>query len=340
MRSWTGALATAAIVALAGSSLATDIGDKAPPLTVKEWVQGDPVKLEDGAGKKVYVVEFWATWCPPCRESIPHLSKMAERLKDKGLEVIGISGETVEEVRQFAKDGKFRYHVAVDDADKTGAAYMRAFSVTTIPHAFVVDRKGAVVWHGNPMPGMGLEEVVEQVLADKFDAAKAKVIAGLLADLESTFESGDAATVGAAADKLLAADPSNQTGLDAKMQVLKKQDDLPGAKAFVAKHAAIVDADWHALNFLAVKLSTDDDVAWRDMAGALKLARRAVEVSQGKESRPLETLAHVYFEAGLLDLALETQKKAVSLDDAAKPMLAYYESCAALRAQVQKDGAK
>lgn len=77
-------------------------------------------------------------------------------------------------------------------------------------------------------------------------------------------------------------------------------------------------------------------MSWRDPAAALKAAKRAVELSGGKESAPTDTLARAYFEAGMLDQAIETQKKACSLDDKdedLKKTLAYYTACAEVRKQ-------
>src|SRR5678816_2605837 len=86
------AVALAALAGFGGSSQAAakatlKVGDPAPKLQVGKWVQGEPVK--EFAKDKAYIVEFWATWCGPCRTSIPHLNEVHNKFKDKGLIVIG-----------------------------------------------------------------------------------------------------------------------------------------------------------------------------------------------------------------------------------------------------------
>lgn len=129
------------------------VGDKAPRLEIAAWIKGEPINLEDGKGKKVYVVEFWATWCPPCRQTIPHLTKLQEKFKDRGVSIIGISTEQTEKVRTFVEEmgDKMEYTVAVDDAKKTAYAYAKAANAPGIPYAFVIDKEGKVAWHGHPI---------------------------------------------------------------------------------------------------------------------------------------------------------------------------------------------
>ena len=82
--------------ALAGAVSTTDaanIGSKAPKLQIEHWVKGKPVDLAMADEKKIHILEFWATWCGPCRDSIPHLTKLQEKYKGKGVTVIGITDE-------------------------------------------------------------------------------------------------------------------------------------------------------------------------------------------------------------------------------------------------------
>src|SRR5215471_5656015 len=74
-------------LAFSAAAATLKVGDPAPKLQTGKWVQGEPVK--EFAKGKAYIVEFWATWCGPCRISIPHLNEIHNKFKDKGLIVIG-----------------------------------------------------------------------------------------------------------------------------------------------------------------------------------------------------------------------------------------------------------
>ena len=122
-------------------------GEPAAALAVAHWVKGEPVDVSSG----VHVVEFWATWCPPCRTSIPHLTEIQEKYEDRGVKIVGISNEDLATVKPFVKKmgDKMAYTVAID-AGGTSKGYMTKYGINGIPHAFVV-KDGAVVWHGHPM---------------------------------------------------------------------------------------------------------------------------------------------------------------------------------------------
>lgn len=151
------------LLTLSFTAIAQDakIGDKAAPLKVSKWIKGGPVDLAASEGKRVHLVEFWATWCPACRESIPHLSEIARQYKDRGLVVVGISDEDVETLNGFvAKQGeRMAYAVGADDEQATVRGYMAAFNVDSIPAAFLIDQNGDVVWVGHPQDG----ELVEHL---------------------------------------------------------------------------------------------------------------------------------------------------------------------------------
>jgi len=141
------------------------IGDPAPPLQVGKWIQGEPVNGFDT--NHIYIVEFWATWCGPCRESIPHMNALWQKFKDKGVIVIGQDlWDTDRDVSPFVKrmGAQMTYRVALDDKSQDPDGFVatrwwkRKVNNHTIPHAFVINRQGRIVWSGHPM------ELNEQLL--------------------------------------------------------------------------------------------------------------------------------------------------------------------------------
>jgi thiol-disulfide isomerase/thioredoxin len=153
------------------------VGDPAPKLQTGKWVQGDPVK--SFAKGKAYIVEFWATWCPPCRASIPHLNEIYEKYKDQGLIVIGQNCSERDDsgVAAFVKKmgDKMTYRVALDDkrSDPEGEMsknWMEAAGQNGIPTAFVVNSKGIIAWIGHPMR---LDDsVIQSALSGKVAVSK------------------------------------------------------------------------------------------------------------------------------------------------------------------------
>lgn len=159
------------------------VGDAAPKLEVTNWIKGSevPVFEKDHA----YVVEFWATWCGPCRESIPHLTKLQKDNKD--ITFIGVTAsergddkaKKLEGVQKFVKaqgDG-MAYTVAYDETHTMGEKWLAAAGVGTIPTAFIVDGDGKIVFIGNPLNNPEFDKKVEQISkamhkGEKHDKAK------------------------------------------------------------------------------------------------------------------------------------------------------------------------
>ena len=131
-------------------------GMAAPELKVGGWLKGAPVeKLEAG---KIYVVEFWATWCGPCRSSIPHLTELQGKYKDK-VTVIGVSvmEKNQDYVPVFVESmgNEMNYSVARDYLSQPGTqnGYMAqnwlvAAGAPGIPWAFIVDKTGKIAYAG------------------------------------------------------------------------------------------------------------------------------------------------------------------------------------------------
>jgi thiol-disulfide isomerase/thioredoxin len=134
------------------SAEAGKVGEQLPELRLNFFGR-DP----DYANKPV-LLEFWATWCPPCRESIPHLNELHAKYKERGLVIIGATDEAASVIRKFQKDTPMDYAVATDSGGKLN----EQMGVDGIPHAFLADSSGKIVWEGHPMKLR--EEEIEKVL--------------------------------------------------------------------------------------------------------------------------------------------------------------------------------
>jgi thiol-disulfide isomerase/thioredoxin len=301
-----------------------EIGDPAPPLTIDTWVKGEAVPaLEKG---KPYVVEFWATWCGPCRQSIPHLTELQARFKEQGLTVIGISASEkngLADVKPFVErmGDKMDYRVAWDRNGATNRAYMTAAGQSGIPTAFVVDQRGRVAWIGHPVYPKGeLDRVLEQVVAGAYDIeqvkankARIKLIEG---ELAAAAQANDVPAVLAGLDQLLAIDASRYDQIAVKKLeiLLFQQKDYAAGYRWAGE---LVDGPFREqpdmLNAIAWAIVDGPGLEQRDLDLAFRSATRANELTKGQEPQVLDTLARIHFERGEREKAVALQEEAVKL---------------------------
>jgi peroxiredoxin len=137
----------------------TAIGKPAPVFTQND-VNGKPVSLSDLKGKYV-LVEFWASWCAPCRAGNPNLRKQYELYKDKGFEIISVSLDNVKEkwVDAIAKDGL--PWIQVSDLKGWNNAVGRLYGVRAVPQSFLLDKDGKII--GNTLRDESLNAKLAEI---------------------------------------------------------------------------------------------------------------------------------------------------------------------------------
>jgi len=118
------------------------VGQEAPDFTLQD-LSGQPVNLNSYRGQKVVLMDFWATWCGPCRMAMPDLQDLADKFKDRGLEILSVNqGESADQTRNFIEHRKYTFHVVLDQDQAVGNNY----GVRGIPTLILVDKKGVVQW--------------------------------------------------------------------------------------------------------------------------------------------------------------------------------------------------
>jgi len=302
------------------------VGDPVPAVEIEHFFHGGPIESFDK--DKTYVVDFWATWCGPCKAAMPHLRDLAKKYEGKVV-VLALSDEPVETVQGFLDKPSgtneltwrqlMSFPVATDSDLSVKKAIFEAAGQRGIPRSFIIS-KGQLQWIGHPL---NLDKPLEEVLGGTWDLAKAKQkftedreINAMLEEFEPLAKnaktSGNWDEALAYLDQCTAKKPENARLALTKWNVLlvgaQKYDD---AYAYGEKLAKKVWDDAQSLNDIACTIADDAMVKVRNLDFALKVAERANELTEGIDGAILDTLARVHYEAGRLEEAIRLQKKAV-----------------------------
>lgn len=325
------------MLAVAASLSATDvnaqqqtlnIGDPAPAISVSDWIKGE--KIERFEPDKIYVIDFWATWCVPCRKSLPHLSELAHKYRDRGVRFIGVDAfeHDVSKVKRFVEEmgDRMDFSVALDavpdEADQNtwsmARSWMFAADEHTIPAAFII-QDGRIAWLGSSYL---LDEPLAKITAGTWDLASAakarlakKQVVAAREKINALRRSGDYRATLAAIEQMISEDPrvADQLGslkvdclcqlgrideaVELGSRLLEKYHDQPGRLLSVF--------------FRVYDLSVEKAPDPRIVRLALQAARRNNDLTQGKNYTFLDRLAVALYRNGEMAGAVATEQQAI-----------------------------
>ncbi len=298
MRHLAATLIVLAAAALPAQAQTLGVGDMAPPLEIAHWIKG--TAIDPATAKKITVVEFWATSCPPCVQSIPHLSELQQRYRDKNVVILAITDEDKTTIQGFTRrmGAKMDYTVACDLMGKTTAKYMMASGQMGIPTAFVVNPEGRVLWIGSPFE---IDSVLADVVAGKLDVEQAKQLA---------------AKQKAQAD----ADMKFLTRQQLDLMVALQEADWPKCLKMAREIADPANPISNGLriqvlNAVCWQMLTDERSDKKFFKESLDLAKVAYDLCGCEDPSVIDTYARALYDNGRFKDAVEYQKKAVTLAD-------------------------
>lgn len=286
-------------------ALALDLGDKAPAITPDKWVSGseiDPTKPEEGT---FFIVEVWSTTCPPCVRSIPMLNDIQKRYADKGLRIVSFTTDTLDEVEPFLKQHPMEYPSFIDKEGATYINYMAADNRNTIPHAFLFDKAGLLVWIGNPLDN--IEGKVKQVLDGTLTGEHALAIREAREGLQTAFEGQNVDGMLASLKTLQKLEPDNVQYYQLNLRILSQFGGKPEdvAALYSAWYEGCKD-NAEALMVLALVAVEEGHPEQRNPALALAAAKRAYSLDSDAKLEAGLALSETYKNLGRLDLAITT----------------------------------
>lgn len=327
------------------------VGMAAPEFKVEKFIKGTPFTgFEKG---KVYVVEFWATWCGPCIASMPHLSELQHEYGPKGLTICGINIWEDKEYNDgtYPKAAKFvekkgdgmGYTVAYDGPSKfMDETWMKAAGRNGIPSAFIVDQTGTIAWMGHPMR---MDMVLDEIFKGTWDitsgpakidaAAKAFTDAG--AKYKEGLEAGD--TAWAAAMKQYPV--MGKTQNSAQFRALMAAKHYTQAYALgnqLVENARKAKNPMGAMEVFNAMESTRERPDVIDNALLIKAAQLNFDLSDPTEYGPHVTMARAYYATGDFAKGKAAADKALELaPEETRTRLAEWLKQIEDKAKAQKD---
>lgn len=324
------------------------IGSKAPDLDIEHWISDNDglfqhtTSIETG---KIYVIDFWASWCAPCVAAMPELAELQKKFSDDNVQVISVSDEDLETIEDFLKR-----RVRDDQAERTYGELTHTYCLTTdpdksvkkdyfrgakqfgIPCSFIIGKTGLVEWIGPPK---SLEKPLKQVIDDQWDrdsfvvkfnrqqeqhqratAIRLKMIQtmGELQEYVNKNEPGKAVSM---IDELMT-DSDFQDALPVfksmRLQIMINAN-LEGAHIALKEFTEEHKDDGQALNTIAwgiyQKYVAGGNVS-RELLEQTKITAECAVEAIPESGAILDTLAHmIYVVDRDLDKAIEVQKRAV-----------------------------
>lgn len=337
------------------------IGDKAPELDVGEWIslgkdRFKPVsKFEPG---KVYVVEFWATWCGPCITMMPDIAKVQEKYVDQGLQFVSLSDELREDIDKLMKkevpesqgedktyaDITSHYTVGTDTDGSVKEQYMGAIRQDGIPYSFIVGKDGLLEWAGHPGD---IEEPLQAVIQDTWDRNSFKIEFDgqqSLKDLDEELQQAArqlkpterkamflsvAVPIIEKYESLIKSETVLQDLSCTKLDLLIKGD-FQGDKTTalltsIMKNEKVSSVTKHELAWKVYEVSMEGDMTNKALFQAAIDAIPSILEKVSESSRPtvLDTLAHLQHRLGDNKAALATAEEAYKLSKEAPEYLEF-----------------
>jgi len=279
-------------------------GDPAPPLVVDKWIKGGPIsRFEPG---KVYVMEFWATWCGPCIAAMPHVSELQKKYRDKGVVVIGmnISEPDKSKVEPFVRKmgQRMDYAVATDvvvgeEPGKMEQTWMAASGQQGIPCSFIVDRQGNIAWIGTPTT---MERPLKAVVEGRFDRVEQaqfeKRVDNMWEEYAEAAKAKEFDKALSMLDRIAATDESYAPNVALqRFRTLVSKDDLPAANRLAQELADGPFKD-HGMRMtsLAYSMLASEQAKNLDKQLVLKIATRASELMSEFDPTAPSIVAHAY----------------------------------------------